>query len=798
MLNNYTRTAWRSLLKNRVFTAINVIGLAAGVAAFLFISIYVRFERSYEAFNPQADNVWRITLDIYNGSEYVVTDCETHAPMGPLVKSKFPEVVDFVRMYSNDGVTEVKIEDKKFLETGTCFADPSVYDLLAVNLVKGDADNSLAEPYKVVISESKARKYFGNTDVIGESLMIGGTVYQVTGVIADQQPNTHFKFSVLMSHSTLYKLRQHYTDENWDGNNEFTYLLMQPGTDIASFNKKLLALSAELKDKLNNGKYAAEPIRDIHLHSHKSFEAEVNGDAKIVNILAIVALFIIAIAWVNYMNLATARAVERAREVGIRKVMGSLKIQLIFQFLAESLIVNMVAGFVAVTIVQAAMPMFRELTGIPVLSIDTYFWVLVSGLIAIGSFLAGIYPAFVLSSFSPVTVLKGKFQSSSHGQLLRKSLVVFQFTTTIILIICVSSVYKQVEHLRSLDLGTDLEQTVAIRMPETNVSDSLFNTRYSQFKIEAVRDASVKSLAISQAVPGLPSAELNTSRFSLMGKESEGRYTYYWYFIDEDFAETMSIKFVAGRNFESRSDAGNAIINESAARLLGFEKPEDALGGQFNFIDWRTNKPSVIIGVVKNFYQLSPKEEHLPMIHLYSDRGGYLTAHLNTNDMKRSLENLKASWDNVFPGEPFNYFFVDEQFDQQYRSDVQFGQVMGTFSVLAVIIACLGLFGLSSYTILQRRKEIGIRKVLGASITQVVTLLSGSYLKTILVAAVFALPIAWFAIDNWLSGYTVRISMTAWMFVLPVVLILVTALITVSFQTIRSALVNPARSLKED
>ena len=774
------------------------MGLSAGIAAFLFITTYVRFEKSYEDFNPHADNVWRITYDMYNGSEYVVTDCETHAPMGAIIKNKFPEVVDYVRMYNNDGLREIKIGDKKFLETGVAFADPSVYDVLAVTLVKGDVKKTLDEPFQVVISESHAKKYFGNADAIGESMMIDGNVYHVTGVIADQKPSTHFKFGMLMSHVTLLKTRDWYKEDSWGGNNEYTYLLMKPEADLVQFNQKLSDLSAELKDKLNNGKYVAQPIKEIHLYSHKSFEPEANGNAKIVNVLAIVALFIIVIAWVNYMNLATARAVERAREVGVRKVMGSLKIQLVVQFLAESLIVNLIAGFIAVAVVQIAMPLFQELAGLPEIGIDNYLLLLLAGLICIGAILAGIYPAFVLSSFSPVAVLKGKFQSSGHGQLLRKSLVVFQFTTTIILIIGVASVYKQVEHLRSVDIGADLEQTVAIRMPEVNVSDSLFRSRHNIFKIEAMRDPSIKSIAISNALPGIPVSEINTSRFALMNKQDEGRYTYYWYMVDEDFAETMGIEFAAGRDFGSKSDAGNALINESAARLLGFENPEDAIGAQFTFIDWRTNKPAVVVGVFKNFYQLSPKEEHLPMVLIYNDRGGYLTAHFSTNDPAASVSRLKETWDTVFPGEAFNYFFVDESFDRQYRSDVQFGQVMGTFSALAVMIACLGLFGLSSYTILQRRKEIGIRKVLGASIRQVVTLLSGGYLKIIILASLFALPISWLAINNWLSGYTVRVNLSVWMFVIPVVGILVMALFTVSFQTIRSALVNPAKSLKEE
>jgi putative ABC transport system permease protein len=314
-----------------------------------------------------------------------------------------------------------------------------------------------------------------------------------------------------------------------------------------------------------------------------------------------------------------------------------------------------------------------------------------------------------------------------------------------------------------------------------------------------MRDPAVKSTAIASALPGTPISEINTSRWSLVGKENEnGNYTYYWYFVDEDFVKTIDAQLAAGRDFAGANEAGNAIINEAAARAFGFEKPEDAIGGEFNFVDWRTNKPTKIIGVVKNFYQRSPKEEHVPMAFLYRERGQYFASHFNSNDGVASIKTLETAWNKIFPGEAFNYFFVDEKFDQQYRADVQFGQVMATFSTLAVLIASLGLFGLSSYTILQRRKEIGIRKVLGASIAQVVSLLSGSYMKIIFIAALLAVPVSWLAVDNWLSGYTVRISITVWMFAIPIMLILFTALITVSFQTMRSALVNPATSLKDE
>lgn len=800
MLNNYTRTAWRSLLKNRAFTLINVLGLAAGIAAFLFIATYVRFERSYESYNPNADNMWRITLDLYNGSEYVATDCETHPAMGSICKSKFPEVIDYARMFNLDGTRHLQVGEKKFNETGMYFADPSAFNLFAVDIIHGDPLKSWNEPWQVAVSASQAMKFYGRTEVVGEQLTIDGHLHRIAGVFKDVPPNTHLKFGILISHETIKETRPWYNDEeSWNGNNEFTYLLTQPGADLESFNKKLWTVcTGELKDKLHDGKYRAETIKSIHLYSQKTFEPEVNGSAKTVSFLSIIAIFIIVIAWVNYMNLSTARAVERAKEVGIRKVMGSVKLQLIAQFLAESLIVNVVAGLIAISCVQMAVPVFQSLTGLPVVTFDSYFWVLLAALVVVGALLAGIYPAFVLSSFKPVSVLKGKFQSSSHGQLLRRSLVVFQFSTTIILIIGVSAVYRQVKHMRSVDIGADLDKTIAIRMPLLDMSDSAYNGLLNPLKTEVLRNSAVKSVTMSDAMPGIPIAEMSTTMLSAVGKKGEGEYEYYWYEVDENFVETMGMTIAAGRNFERENEYGNVLINEEAAYRLGYNKPADAVGTKITFKDWRTKEHSTIVGVVKNFYQRSPKEQHIPMVLVYGSMCKYLSAHLETNDIAGSVDALRETWAKNFPGEPFTYFFTDDRFDEQYRADVQFGEVMATFSVLTVFIACLGLFGLSSYTILQRRKEIGIRKVLGASISQVVTLLSGSYLKIILIASAVALPVAWFAIDNWLAGYTIRIDMNPAMFAFPIVLILAIALLTVSVQTIKSALINPARSLKEE
>ena len=803
MIRNYFRIAYRSLLKNRAFSFINIFGLAIGLAAFLFIIHYVRFERSYESYNKNAPNMFRITLDLYNGSEYVVTDCETYAMTGLALKEKMPEVLDYVRMYHNDGLQDIIAGDQKFLEEGIYFADPSAIPLFSINLVKGEPAKALTVPFQAMISRSIAKKYFGREDVIGEEIVIDRQKYYVSAVMEDIPSNTHIKFGILLSHATLPKKNSWYKEDAWANNNEYTYLLMKPGTDVAAFNKKLTDFSLVVKDKISDDRLAAESMPDIHLYSHKTFEPEQNGNARTVSFLLLIAVFILVIAWVNYINLSTTRAVERAREVGIRKVMGSLRSQLIIQFLSESFLVNGLAAVLAYVFFMIALPFFREFTGQPLpieLTNDTTFWYLFSALWVAGTFLSGLYPAFVLSSFNPSAVLKGKFRSSSHGQRLREGLVVFQFGATVILLASMCTIYLQITHLRKVDLGMNIDQTLIIRGPNVDMPDSLYQVAYETLKTELLRRPSVQQVAGAGSLPGISLHELSTTNnVKRVGHENEGgSYNYYAFNIDADFIAAMGMKLAAGRNF-TNDDSGTdkVIINEEAVHRLGFANVEEAIGSRITYYSQR-GKPSEVIGVLANYYQRSPKEEHIPMVFSYDNYASYFALRLKTNQPSEVIAEVKQVWEKVYPDNIFHYFFLDDQYNQQYRADAQFGMVMGTFSALAVFIACLGLFGLSSFTIVQRTKEIGIRKVLGASVTQIVTLLSKDFARVILIAALLALPVAYFAMDAWLSNYAVRIDLNAWIFVLPVAIILLLALGTVSVQTIRSALSNPSQALKQE
>lgn len=804
MLLNNLRIAWRSLQKNKMFSIVNILGLSVGISAFMLITTYVRFEKSYESFNPNSDNVLRVTFDLYNGSEYIVTDCETHPGIGPEMKEKIPQVIDYLRMFSADGLVDFVVRNQKFLEDQVYYADPSFFNILGAPLLTGDPSKVLSDPFQAVITTSVAKKFFGTTDVVGESFRVSSVDYKISGVVADAPPNTHIKYKVLLSHATLPKTRNWYSETDWGSNNEFTYVLVEPGTDVKMINEALQQISKSHAEPLNQGKFNAEPLSSIHLHSNKTFEPEVNGSHKVVSFLMVIALFVIIIAWVNYMNLATARSVERAKEVGIRKVMGSLSAQLIVQFLMESFVINLIATIIGFGLFQIASPFFRILTGVSTqlgMQDGAYFFLLFGVLTVSGSLLAGIYPAFVLSSFKPATVLKGKFRSSMHGQWLRKSLVVFQFSATVVLIIGVCTVFFQLRHLRSVDLGLDMTQTLAVRVPARETLDSSYFASYDGFRNELLGSSLATAVSRSGSLPGVALAELNTSTLSRVGHEAEsGKYEYYWFGIDREFVNTMHMELVAGSNFsESGSNAGKVLVNEEAVKRLGFSDADEAIGTEITLYDWRTKKPSsVIVGVLKNFYQRSPKEEHIPMVFQYSEAASYVAISLNAENMIDAVDRVEKAWRAHFPGEVFHYFFADDNFNAQYTADKRFGNVMATFSGLAILIACLGLFGLSSYTIVQRTKEIGIRKVLGASVSQIVSLLSMEYIKVVTISSIVALPLAFWACTEWLSTYTTRISLNAWIFLFPVGLILMIALLTVSFQTIQSAIANPANSLKEE
>ncbi len=513
MIRNYIRIAYRNLRKNQVFSYINILGLAVGMAAFLLIVQYIRYERSYEDFHLNRDNIQRVTLNIYNGSEFVTSDCETYAPLGPMLKDKMPEVVEFARFYGIDGLRNVRANNHMYLEQGFYFTDPTAFKIFTYQFIDGDPSRSLTAPFEAVLTESMAKKFFGRTNVAGEAIEIDNSMYKIKAVIADIPGNTHLKFTALLSRLSLATLKPWYPDDKYNNNNEYTYILTAPGTDLGALNKKFADLAASMPE-FDEESFEAGAITDIHLYSNRAYEPEPTGNANIVLYFTFIAAFVIAIAWVNYINLSTARAVERAREVGIRKVMGSLRKQLILQFLSESLIVNVLAAILAMILFQTSLPVFRDLSGQPLATdvfADPFVWMMISALTIGGALLSGIYPALVLSSFAPVSVLKGRFQSSRHGQWMRKGLVIFQFSATAVMIICVVTIYRQINFLRKADLGMDIAQTLVIDAHQLSLPDSLLQSAQQVLKNELQQRSDVLSIGQAESLPGVNMQELSTA-----------------------------------------------------------------------------------------------------------------------------------------------------------------------------------------------------------------------------------------------------------------------------------------------
>ncbi|HRH60230.1 MAG TPA: FtsX-like permease family protein, partial [Chitinophagaceae bacterium] len=595
----------------------------------------------------------------------------------------------------------------------------------------------------------------------------------------------------------------------WDGC--LTYLLLRKDADPAIVESKFVpvvekSIDAELRSR-NIGTYdpkhpgvvyKMQPLTDIHLYSHYMMEPGENGDGKTVYLLLGIAFFIVVIAWVNYINLATARALTRAREVGVRKAVGSHRKQLIVQFLSESAVLNGFALLLALIVVVIAIPGFNQLSG-QQLSFSLFgeadFWIGLIVLFVIGVFFSGLYPAFVLSGFKPVEVLKGKLGTSKQGSLLRKSLVVFQFAASLFLLIGTFTVYSQIQYMRKQSLGLNIDQTLVIPKPIVGI-DSTFLQKMTAFKQELQQQSSVKNITVSTSIPGEP-VDWNAGGIRLAGADESVQNQYRVIGVDYDYINAYGLKMIAGRAFskEFGSDRSSVIFNRKGIEQLGFNKPEEAIGKKIDF--W--GDQYTIEGVTENFHQQSLRDAYEPLIlRLIPDVSGMVSIKTNAADAGKTIAAVKTEWSKFFPGNTFEYFFLDEHFDTQYKADQRFGQVFTLFTSLAILVACLGLFGLASFTTLQRTKEIGIRKVLGAGVGSILTLLYREFALLLVIAFAVAAPIAWLTTSNWLQGYAFRINMHWSFFVLPFVAIILIALITVSFQSIKAAVANPVKSLRTE
>lgn len=803
MLRNYLISVWRNFSRNKAFTIINVLGLAIGMTAFMSIAQYALHELSYDKFWKNTDRVFRVNLDRYDKGELSTRWAAGCNGIGPDLKANFPEVEHYVRMTQSNAL--LSHGDTFFKEDGVYYTSQGFFAVFGYPLISGEDSTALKGPNKMVLSQSMAKKYFGDENPVGKTMRNNGEVeYLVTGVFKDLPENSHMRVDALLSFATYAKLvgrndESELNEWQWDG--FLTYILLNENTSASELEAKLPAFAqkqaGEDFKRYNSGMvFHLMPIADIHLDSDFIGEFKANGNRDTVYFLMVIAVLIIVIAWINYVNLSTAKSIERAREVGVRKVMGGYRWQLIQQFLTESLLLNSLAVSVAIVAVVALTPWFSEITGRELdylLFKQELFWIWTLVLIVGGAILSGLYPAFVLSAFKPVEVLKGRFKNTGQGVFFRKGMVVTQFMASITLIVGTFTVYMQISYMRNQKLGVDINQTMVMRSPNVIV-DSLEGQQFLAFKQRITQFPEVTAVSASSSIPG-SSPDWNAGGIRTLSQREDEQKQYRVVMMDHDFIPSYGLEMVAGRAFsgEVANEQASVLLNEAGVRQMGFSKPDDALNVQINF--W--GDTFRIVGVLKNYRQESLKKDFEPLIFRYDQApSGFYSIKFNTANVNESLNKFGGAWKEFFPGNPFDYFFLDDHYNKQYKADQQFGQVFGIFSGLAIFIACLGLFGLSSLTAIQRTKEIGVRKVLGASVSSILTLVSRDYLILMGLAILFAIPVAWWVMNSWLQDFSNRISLDWWIFAGPSLMVIFISLFTVSIHTVKAARTNPVKSLR--
>ncbi len=808
MFRNYFTVALRNLRKNKGFTLINVFGLAMGLATCLLIVFYVFDELSYDRYNVKADRIYRVNNDIkFGGTEgsYAIAP----SPAAAALKADFPEI-EAVTRFRNQGGNQVRKGNQNIQEDRMIYADSSVFKVFTLPMIEGDPATALTAPHSVVITEAMARKYFDRTDVVGQTLLFNDSIpYKITGVIRNIPRQSHFTFDFFLPMTELNESRE----GAWLGNNFYTYIVLRPGADPKKLEAKFPAfmrehvgpqLQSALHQDYNGFEKAGNrydlsliPLTKIHLQSNGVDELGPNGSISYVYIFSAIALFVLLIACVNFMNLSTARSANRAREVGVRKVLGSPRKYLVAQFLTESILVTAVAALIAVFTAWAFLGLFNQLSGKELTITPTVIgWLLPALLliILVIGCLAGSYPALYLSAFQPIEVLKGKITAGMKAGMLRSVLVVTQFFISISLIIGTLVIYTQLNYIRHKDLGYDREHVLVVH--------NLWRMGSSEagtFKNEVKQLSGVENATMSGYLPTFDNNN-GTSLFKdPVLDQKRALLTQVWA-VDEDYITTLGIQMVQGRNFskDMPTDSTAIIVNEAAAKMLGWAKPV----GQFlyapadNMLS-RLNKKH-IIGVIKNFNFKSLRDNVTPMsLYLDQDRGA-LSIRLRSDDIPSLLSQIRSKWEAVASREQFDYSFMDEDFDAQYRAEQRVGGISVTFTVLAIVIACLGLFGLAAYAAEQRTKEIGIRKVLGANVSALVGLLARDFILLVLIAILLAVPLAWWAMHSWLQGFAYRVGISWWLPALAGGGAALIAFITVSFQSIRAALANPIKSLRSE
>ena len=810
MFTNYIKVALRNLWKNKTFSFINIFGLAIGLCCFLLIALYVLDELSFDRYNDKADRIYRINSDIRFGG------ADLHMPvtsdmMGAVLKKDYPQVEDYTRIYNSNGNKLVKNGNEFINEINVAHVDSTFFRVFTIPAIAGDTKTALNDPNTVVITESTARKYFGTTDAVGKTIETNDnnkTIYKVTAVVKDVPKNAHFQFDFFFSMKNV--------DYQWGqflSHNFHTYLLLRKGTDYKAFEKNFkqyidkyvmpqakqymsIGSMDEFEKAGNKLEYSLIPLTKIHLYSDRVFEFSSSGNIQYVYIFSAGALFILLIACINFMNLTTARSTNRAKEVGIRKVLGTERKNLISQFLTESTLMVLLSLAIAIGATYFVLPLFNDVAGKSMYVGSLFSPIILPLLIAlplIVGLLAGSYPAFFLSGFQPIEVLKGKINLGSKSGGLRSLLVIIQFTTSIVLIIGTIIVYRQLHYIQTKNLGFNKDQVLII-----NDSYALKNN-IDAFKNEVLQMPGVISGTLSSFLPVTSSSRNDNSFSKEATMDAKNGFDMQNWTIDYDYLNTMGIELARGRNFSKDygTDTSAVIINETTAGILGYNDPIGkeiyaSFGGPGSLTKY------TIIGVVKNFNFESLHKSVGPLAFFLGKSTGLASFKVKAANVPDLTKRIESKWKEMAQGMPFSYRFLDDSFNEMYQDEQRVGKIALTFSILAILIACLGLFGLATYIAEQRTKEIGIRKVLGASVGGIVQLLSKDFIKLILIAFVIAAPLAWYFMNKWLQDFAFRTNINWWIFLLAGCIAIIIALSTISFQAIRAAIANPVKNLRTE
>ncbi len=802
VFKNYFKVFVRNLVKYKTYSSINILGLALGIAVCLMISLYVVDELSYDRCHSDASRIFRIVLDVQTATEKIQY-ATTPTSLKLALRQDFPQVEQAVRLMTNPEIMIGAGADKKFSESRVFHTDPEIFQLFTLPFIEGDPHTCLNRPRTVVITETIARKYFGDQNALGQSLDFGYAQFGVTGVIKDIPAKSHLKFDFLLSLTAFNpKDWQQAGWENIDGQQGliYTYVKLVPNCNIKAFENQIKYISAKypggmkLKAVGETHQYSLQPIADIHLHSHRRNEIETPGNALNITIFSLIAGLVLIIACLNFINLTTARATNRLKEVGLRQALGASRLQMMNQFLSESILLSLIALLLALIMVEIALPGFNTLSdkqlGLNLFSDPTRLIMSLVIVVFVG-LVAGSYPAFFLVSFRPARIFRGNLIPGISGSSLRKVLVICQFTASVILIVGTLVVYQQLRFMKNSNLGFDKDRLLILPVPVGSLFDK---NSVEMIRNEFTNHHEILAATTTSYIPGMHK-NLFQGQLKLMGDGTAQDYPMNIMMVDPDFFRTYAIEVIAGRAFQSDRpvDIGaTCLINEAAVKTLGWQSPEQAIG--IRLFDFEERK---IIGVFKDFHFRSLQHPIEPLfLGINPDFYVYLTLKFNTQNLSALLSFVKNKWQVLFPHEPFNYLFFDAIFNEQYRAEEKFNHIVFIFTGLAIFIACLGLFGLTLFTAECRTKEIGIRKVLGASVPGIMGLLSKELLKWVVIANLVALPIAWLVMHRWLENFAFHIHIHWWTLALASLLVFIIAMVTVSGQAIRAAVINPVESLR--